>query len=63
MTKNSKLSAEELEEVLESIEPYINYCLLQTSPENRSDLKQHLYYKSLHYLNNIELRLNIELFH
>lgn len=62
MTNVQKLSLDEIEDVLESLEPYINHCLMQTCPENRNDLKQHLYYKALYYLKNMELKLTIDLF-
>ncbi|TKI67819.1 hypothetical protein FC756_12305 [Lysinibacillus mangiferihumi] len=49
------LSDGEIEEIIKKIKPMIEYGLLQTTPENRDDLRQHLYELSIKTLKNVRL--------
>ena len=54
-TDNRKLNDKDIDVILEKIKPTIEYALLQTTPENRDDLRQHLYEKSVKTLKNVKL--------
>lgn len=54
-TDDSKLNDEDIEVILEKIKPTIEYALLQTTSENRDDLRQHLYEKSVKTLKNVRM--------
>lgn len=45
----------DIEEIIIKIKPTIEYGLLQTTPENRDDLRQHLYEMCIQTLKNIKL--------
>lgn len=49
------LSDNEIKEIVEKITPTIEYGLLQTTPEHREDLRQHLYEMSIKTLKNVRL--------
>ena len=54
-TEDRKLNDEDIEVILEKVKPTIEYALLQTTPGNREDLRQHLYEKSIKTLKNVKL--------
>jgi hypothetical protein len=44
---------EEKVEILDKLKPVIEYALLQTSPQNRDDLRQHSYEMCMKTLKNV----------
>ncbi|WP_107936514.1 hypothetical protein LG296_20765 (plasmid) [Ureibacillus chungkukjangi] len=53
-TEKYDFGTEEKIEILEKIKPIIEYALLQTSPQHRDDLRQHLYELTIKLLKNIK---------
>jgi len=51
----NELGIEEIA-IIERIKPVIEYSLLQTSPQHREDLRQHLYEMVIKTLKNIQLK-------
>ena len=51
---NFELRMEEKNKIIEKIKPVIEYALLQTNPQHRDDLRQHLYEMVMKILKNIE---------
>lgn len=49
-----EFGTEEKTAILEKIKPVIEYALLQTSPQHRDDLRQHLYEMVLKILKNVK---------
>ncbi|MFP1649591.1 hypothetical protein [Enterococcus mundtii] len=49
-----EFGTEEKIEILEKIKPVIEYALQQTSPQNRDDLRQHLYEIVMKILKNVK---------
>lgn len=51
---NYELGMEEKITIIEKIKPVIEYALQQTSPQNRDDLRQHLYEIVMKILKNVK---------
>lgn len=54
--KTKNFDEQEIEEIIKTIEPMINYALLQTSPKYRDELKQHLYELALKSLAKVKFK-------
>lgn len=50
-----EFGTEEKIEILEKIKPVVEYALSQTSPQNRDDLRQHLYEMIMKILKNVKI--------
>ncbi|MFJ7734495.1 hypothetical protein ACIQXF_21845 [Lysinibacillus sp. NPDC097231] len=56
MKKIGDFTEKEVLQVINKIEPIIRYSLIQTKPELRDDLKQHLYELSLNTLKKVKFK-------
>ncbi|MFY3791619.1 hypothetical protein ACOQFO_07965 [Ureibacillus sp. MALMAid1270] len=56
MKRIGEFNEKEIQQLIQKIEPLICYSLIQTKPEFRDDLKQHLYESSLMTLKKVRFR-------